>query len=232
MKLIVKKRKTGVFLTTIGFGTGNYKDDRMEMLSNKGNGNYFYIDNLSEANKVFVEEFAGTMFAIAKDVKVQIDFNDQYVKRYRLIGYENRMLSKNDFNDDKKDAGELGMGHTVTALYELEFYNAPTANDKNFSEIKLRYKKPDEEVSKLIKHPINHIYKSFEETNKDFKLSSSVAAFGMKLRNSKFIDGFSYNDIIALAKKSQKTGDKYRSELLSLIEKARILDPSFATTLK
>ena len=161
-RLIEEKRKDGVFLTVLGYGMGNYKDSKMETLADKGNGNYAYIDNITEARKVLVNEFGGTLFTIAKDVKLQIEFNPAKVKAYRLIGYENRMLKNEDFNNDKKDAGDLGSGHTVTALYEIipvgvesEFFKVddlkyqhttvdPKAqNSKELMTIKFRYKKPD-----------------------------------------------------------------------------------------
>ena len=172
-KLIEEERKTGVYLTVLGYGTGNYQDSKMQKLADKGNGNHAYIDNLNEARKVLVNEFGGTLFTIAKDVKLQIEFNPAKVQGYRLIGYENRMLNKEDFNNDKKDAGDLGSGHTVTALYEI----IPVGVKSNFIEkvdplkyqqqnekirsggdefmtIKFRYKKPDEDQSKLIEHPV------------------------------------------------------------------------------
>ena len=174
VRLIEKKRESGVFLTVLGFGMGNYKDNKMQQLANKGNGNHAYIDNISEAKKVLVNEFGGTLFTIAKDVKFQIEFNPTKVQGYRLIGYENRMLAKEDFNDDKKDAGELGSGHTVTALYEIipvgtkseylasvddlkyqtnKISKSAKQNDELLT-IKLRYKKPDGKKSQLIEKPL------------------------------------------------------------------------------
>jgi Ca-activated chloride channel family protein len=172
--LIEKERQSGVFLSVLGFGTGNYQDSKMQLLADKGNGNHNYIDNLSEAKKVFVNEFGGTLFTIAKDVKLQVEFNPEKIQGYRLIGYENRLLNKEDFNDDKKDAGELGSGHTVTALYEviptgikdtmlknvdaLRYQKTKPSAKNNFTDevmnIKLRYKKPDGDNSILIEHPL------------------------------------------------------------------------------
>ncbi len=176
VKLIEKERESGVFLTVLGFGMGNYKDSKMQQLADKGNGNHAYIDNMTEARKVLVSEFGGTLFTIAKDVKLQIEFNPAKVQAYRLIGYENRMLNKEDFNDDKKDAGELGSGHTVTALYEIipvgvksSFiatvddlkYQKPEADKKvtivpsnEIVNIKLRYKQPEGAKSQLIEKPV------------------------------------------------------------------------------
>ena len=173
-RMIEDERKSGVFLTVLGYGMGNYKDSKMQKLADKGNGNHAYIDGLNEAKKVLVNEFGGTLFTIAKDVKLQIEFNPAKVQGYRLIGYENRLLNKEDFNDDKKDAGELGSGHTVTALYEvipvgvkdsflkkvddLKYQKNKTALNKasdngEIMNIKLRYKQPDGDVSKLIAAP-------------------------------------------------------------------------------
>lgn len=235
-RLIEEKRKAGVFLTVLGFGMGNYKDSKMEILSDKGNGNYAYIDNITEAKKVLVNEFGGTLFTIAKDVKLQIEFNPSKVKAYRLIGYENRMLKNEDFNNDKKDAGELGSGHTVTALYEIipvgvdsEFdkidelkYQTtkvePSATkSKELMTVKFRYKKPDEEVSKLIVHPLVDNQVALNKTSDDFRWSASVAAFGMLLRESEYIKGFSYDQVVELAlgaKGEDKEG--YRIEFINM----------------
>ena len=217
-RLVEEKRKAGIFLTVLGFGMGNYKDSKMEILADKGNGNYAYIDNISESRKVLVNEFGGTLFTIAKDVKLQIEFNPAKVKAYRLIGYENRMLKSEDFNNDKKDAGELGSGHTVTALYEIipvgvesEFDKidelryqkteiAPAATrTKELMTIKLRYKKPDEDVSKLIVHPLLDNNTTLAKTSDNFRWSASVAAFGMLLRESEYVKDFTYDEVVQLA---------------------------------
>ena len=184
---------------------GNYKDGRMESISNAGNGNYYYIDNIKEANKVFGKEMRATLFPIAKDVKIQIEFNPSKVEAYRLIGYENRMLKKEDFNDDKKDAGELGAGHTVTALYEIipagvesEFlkntdglkYQKSQSTDQAISDelmtVKLRYKRPQEDVSQLLSTVIEDHPREIRDTSDNFRFSAAVAEFGMLLRDSEF----------------------------------------------
>ena len=235
-RLVEEKRKDGVFLTVLGFGMGNYKDSKMEVMADKGNGNYAYIDNITEAKKVLVNEFGGTLFTIAKDVKLQIEFNPAKVKAYRLIGYENRMLKNEDFNNDKKDAGELGSGHTVTALYEIipvgvesEFYKIdelkyqttkvdPSASkSKELMTVKFRYKKPDEDVSKLIVHPLVDSQVALNKTSDDFRWSASVAAFGMLLRESEYVKNFSYDQVVQLAQ-GAKGEDKegYRIEFINM----------------
>ncbi|HPH45887.1 MAG TPA: von Willebrand factor type A domain-containing protein [Chryseolinea sp.] len=242
-RLIEEKRKEGVFLTVLGFGMGNYKDSKMETLADKGNGNYAYIDGIGEARKVLVNEFGGTLFTIAKDVKLQIEFNPAKVKAYRLIGYENRMLKSEDFNNDKKDAGELGSGHTVTALYEI----IPVGVDSEFDKIdelkyqsnkvekvasktnelmtiKLRYKKPDEEVSKLIVHPLIDDNTALAKTSNNFRWSASVAAFGMLLRDSEYCKAYSYEKVAQLAQAS-KGEDKegYRIEFINMVKSMGLL---------
>ena len=237
-RLIEEKRKDGVFLTVLGYGMGNYKDSKMETLADKGNGNYAYIDNITEARKVLVNEFGGTLFTIAKDVKLQIEFNPAKVKAYRLIGYENRMLKNEDFNNDKKDAGDLGSGHTVTALYEIipvgvesEFFKVddlkyqhttmdPKAqNSKELMTIKFRYKKPDEDVSKLIVHPLIDSNIILSKTSDNFRWSASVAAFGMLLRDSEYIKNFNYDAVVQMAQNS-KGEDKegYRIEFINMVK--------------
>ncbi|SMO70792.1 Ca-activated chloride channel family protein [Chryseobacterium rhizoplanae] len=235
--LIEDKRKSGVFLTCLGFGMGNYKDNTLETLADKGNGNYAYIDNMQEANKFLGKEFAGSMYAIAKDVKIQIEFNPEYVKSYRLIGYENRKLKNEDFVNDKIDAGELGSGHTVTALYEVipadvqsDFVPKNTnlkytqnTSSKEFGDelatIKFRYKKPDgntsREISKIVKNDDSRI----SSASPDFKFASSVAWFGLVLRNSELITRKDLSDIEKLAKEGKnKDEEGYRSEFIRLIE--------------
>ena len=236
--LIEEKRKTGVFLTCLGFGMGNYKDNRLETLADKGNGNYAYIDNMQEANKFLGKEFAGSMYAIAKDVKIQVEFNPKYVKSYRLIGYENRKLQNEDFTDDKKDAGELGIGHTVTALYEIipvgvdsDFevkeiplkYSKPNENSQNFGDelatIKLRYKKPDEDKSVEIQQIVKNKAEQFPQASSDFKFATAVSWFGLVLRDSKYLSNKNLNEIISLAKQGiGKDEDGYRSEFIRLVE--------------
>jgi Ca-activated chloride channel family protein len=235
-KLITRKRNEGVFLTVLGYGMGNYKDSKMEILADKGNGNYAYIDNLSEARKTLVNEFGGTLFTIAKDVKLQLEFNPAKVQAYRLIGYENRMLKSEDFNNDKKDAGELGSGHTVTALYEIipvgvksEFFNIDDLKYQKTEErnsvsvsddlltLKLRYKKPDQNVSKLIIHTLKDDSGVLAQTSDNFRWSASVAAFGMLLRESDYTKNYSYEKVIKLAESSKGSDHEgYRSEFISM----------------
>jgi len=237
-RLIEEKRKDGVFLTVLGFGMGNYKDSKMEILSDKGNGNYAYIDNITEARKVLVNEFGGTLFTIAKDVKLQLEFNPAKVKAYRLIGYENRMLKSEDFNNDKKDAGELGSGHTVTALYEIipvgvesEFYkiddlkyqtaqvNKSANTSKELLTIKLRYKKPDEDVSKLIVHPLVDDNTPLAKTTDNFRWSASVASFGMLLRESEYVNHFTYDQVVQMAQGARgEDKEGYRIEFINMVK--------------
>ncbi|MEQ9468739.1 MAG: von Willebrand factor type A domain-containing protein [Ekhidna sp.] len=240
-RLIEEKRKEGVFLTVLGFGMGNYKDSKMETLADKGNGNYAYIDNMKEAKKVLVNEFGGTMFTIAKDVKIQVEFNPSVVQAYRLIGYENRMLNDEDFNDDKKDAGELGSGHTVTALYEIipvgvesEFVKdidplkyqsnnqQTTTSTDELLTVKFRYKEPDGDTSKLITQVVqNEIGKS--SANLDW--SMAVAGFGMLLRDSEFKGDLSYEDVLSLAKSAKgKDAFGYRAEFIELVDLASAMN--------
>ncbi len=242
-RLIEEKRKEGVFLTVLGYGMGNYKDSKMEILADKGNGNYAYIDNILEAKKVLVNEFGGTLFTIAKDVKLQVEFNPAKVKAYRLIGYENRMLKNEDFNNDKKDAGELGSGHTVTALYEIipvgvesEFFKidnlkyqstkivTQAANNNELLTIKFRYKKPDSEISKLLCQIVLDKKMQLEQTSDNFRWSASVAGFGMLLRESEYLNFFTIDKILALAE-SAKGMDKegYRSEFINNLKAQKVI---------
>lgn len=234
--LIEEKRKTGVFLTCLGFGMGNYKDSKLETLADKGNGNHAYIDTMQEAQKVLGTEFFGTLYTIAKDVKIQVEFNPAKVQAYRLIGYENRLLNDEDFKDDNKDAGELGSGHTVTALYEIIPVGVKSKYLKNIDNlkytkqtnikytdemltVKFRYKKPDGDVSKLIVKTVKDNNSSIESASKDLKFSAAVALFGMQLRNSEFIDNKNKNEVIALAE-AGKGNDKdgYRAEFIRLVK--------------
>jgi Ca-activated chloride channel family protein len=244
VRMIEDYRKKGIFLTILGFGMGNYKDGRMEQLADKGNGNYFYIDNLMEAKKVFINDMRGTLFTIAKDVKLQLEFNPAKVKAYRLIGYENRLLNKEDFADDTKDAGELGAGHTVTALYEIIPFGSdeevPGADElkyqankispkafknKEILTLKLRYKKPDEDKSKLIVHPLLDDNIVLAKTSDNFKFSAAVAAFGMLLRDSEFKGDVDYNPVLKLAREGKgKDYFGYRAEFIQLVEKCSLLD--------
>jgi Ca-activated chloride channel family protein len=241
-RLIEKERESGVFLTVLGFGMGNYKDSKMEVLADKGNGNYAYIDNLLEAKKVLVNEFGGTMFTIAKDVKIQVEFNPALVQEYRLIGYENRILQKEDFNNDKKDAGELGAGHTVTALYEiiptsvngspkvdpLKYQTNKSASKGGYKgellTVKLRYKKPDGQKSVLLSDVVKDNTRQLDNTSDNFRWSASVAEFGMLLRDSEFKGNSSYKQVIALAKEAQgKDKEGYRAEFIRMINAGEIL---------
>ena len=244
--LIEEKRKSGVFLTVLGFGMGNYKDSKMEVLANKGNGNYAYIDDINEARKVLINEFGATLFTVAKDVKLQIEFNPAKVQAYRLIGYENRLLNNEDFNDDQKDAGEMGAGHTVTALYEiipvgveskfvksidaLKYQNVPktTPSSNNTNEmltVKMRYKQPDGNKSKLLEQAVADKYQDkVIKTSDNFRFSASVAMFGMLLRQSEFAQESSFEQVIALAE-GAKGIDKegYRAEYVKLAKSAQLL---------
>ncbi|MCH7678370.1 VWA domain-containing protein [candidate division KSB1 bacterium] len=243
VRTIEEKRNDGIFLTICGFGMGNYKDGRMESISNAGNGNYFYIDNIMEANKVFVKEMRATLFTIAKDVKIQIEFNPAKVQAYRLIGYENRMLKSEDFNDDKKDAGELGAGHTVTALYEiipvgvksdfiksvdeLKYQKGQITNQAGSDElmtVKLRYKRPKEDTSQLLSIVIKDKATKLAKSSNNFKFSAAVAEFGMLLRDSEFKGQASYEHALKLAKEGKGEDlEGYRSEFVQLVKKAALL---------
>lgn len=236
VRTIEDKRKDGIFLTILGFGMGNYKDGRMEQLSNAGNGNYAYIDNILEAKKMFGTELWGTLYTIAKDVKIQVEFNPTKVKAYRLIGYENRVLNKEDFNNDKKDAGDIGCGHTVTALYEiipaeseeqiididpLEYTKPVLAKSNDLMTVKIRYKKPNEDTSLLISQKVDS--KKLVRSN-NIQFASSVAEFGMLLRDSEFKGTASFSQSIARAKKSSgKDEYGYRNDLIKMMEIAEML---------
>ena len=243
--LIEQKRKSGVFLSVLGFGTGNINDHLMETLANKGNGNYNYIDRLSEAQKVLVEQLHSTIYTIAKDVKIQIEFNPEYVSQYRLIGYENRVMAARDFNDDTKDAGEIGAGHTVTALYEIvpagvEFNNNGKVDDLKYQTVekkkpaiksgsndlltlKIRYKKPDEDksVKQTFTMLNSEMGKPFSEAKNNLLWATATAAFAQKLNGSNFLNELSWSEIESIAKKSKGTdNDGYRGEMIQLIKLA------------
>ncbi len=240
VKLIEKERESGVFLTVLGFGTGNYQDSKMQQLADKGNGNHAYIDQLSEAKKVLIREFGGTLFAIAKDVKIQIEFNPAKVAGYRLIGYENRLLAREDFDDDTKDAGELGAGHRVTALYEIVPAGQPlplgvkngemryqqtqltAAGSDELRTIKFRYKQPKVgAASQLIETTVAD--QLAHSTSENFLLASAVAEFGLLLRNSAYKGTASYEKCLTRAQKAAKTDPGgYRKELCDLIERAKL----------
>lgn len=242
-RLVSEEKKKGVYITVLGFGMGNYKDNKLEIIADKGNGNYAYIDNFQEARKVLISEFTGTLFTIAKDVKFQIEFNPEKVIAYRLIGYENRQLNSEDFNNDKKDAGEMGSGHKVTALYELVTSDSKTEipktdelkyqeNGKNIIKkyndelltIKVRYKDSDKEESKLISLPLKDNYIDFRESSVNLKLVAAIAQFGMLLRDSEYKGNSDIKNTIELAKSGKgKDENGYIAELIRLIETAQNL---------
>lgn len=241
VRLIEEKRKSGVFLTVLGFGRGNYRASTMSDLAEKGNGNHAYIDSILEAQKVLVSEMGGTLFTIAKDVKIQVEFNPAKVGQYRLIGYQSRILAARDFNDDKKDAGELGAGHSVTALYELippggeskgsvdalkYQKSAPKASDEWLT-VKLRYKKPDGDKSVLLTHPHSEDQGDWREASEDFRFSAGVAQFGMLLRKSKHLTGERdkqwANALKVIEGAKGKDDQGYRAELIDLVKRARSL---------
>jgi Ca-activated chloride channel family protein len=238
-RLVEENRERGVFITVLGFGMGNIKDDKMEIIADKGNGNYSYIDNLQEAERVLVKEFGGTLFTIAKDVKFQIEFNPLKVQSYRLIGYENRLLNNEDFNDDRKDAGEMGSGHHVTALYEL----IPAGSDEKvpsvdplkyqhtgnlgktdngyrheYLTIKIRYKKPDGITSMLFEKPVNDYMNDLEDASDNLRFAAAVSEFGMILRNSEFRGNSTLDKAIELAKSARGRDEEgYRAEFIRLM---------------
>ena len=250
-RMIESERDKGIFITVLGFGMGNYKDDKMEIIADKGNGNYAYIDNLQEAQKTLVSEFGGTLFTIAKDVKFQIEFNPQKIAAYRLIGYENRLLNNEDFNDDKKDAGEIGAGHTVTALYEivpvsandveeyvgkvdpLKYQVKKDTDHKTSGEwltLKLRYKKPDGNKSILIEKTLSGPVKEFEKASEDLRFAASVAGFGMLLRDSKQVGDLTIDDVKSMAIQSKGIDvEGYRGEMVRLIGLAKGLKKDIAS---
>jgi Ca-activated chloride channel family protein len=243
VRLIEEKREQGTFLTVLGFGTGNLQDSKMEKLADHGNGNFAYIDKLTEARKVLVEEIGGTLLAIAKDVKIQVEFNPTRIAAYRLIGYENRLLRNEDFDDDTKDAGELGAGHSVTALYEvipvgvdsqvevqgvdsLRYQSGRKTRAASGSDellyVKLRYKDPEGVASKLLAHPVAD---SDGRPSRDLRFVSAVAGFGMLLRDSEYCGDLTLADVIELAENS--TGEDrggYRAEFIRLVEAMKSME--------
>ncbi len=239
VNLIEQERNSGVFLSVMGFGTGNYQDAKMEKLADNGNGNYNYIDQLLEAKRVMVTEIGGTLNTIAKDVKIQVEFNPAKVKSYRLIGYENRKLAAEDFDDDKKDAGELGAGHSVTALYEIEptvgasatgslRYQqqtlSPQADSKELLTVKFRYKAPDGDASLLIEQQCSAQPKALAEASENFRFSAAVAAFALLLHDSEHKGGATYQMALALGKGAKgKDLDGFRAEFLKMVETAALM---------
>lgn len=234
-KLITEKKESGVFLSVLGFGTGNIKDNKMETLADRGNGNYAYIDSLSEAKKVLVEQMGATLVTVAKDVKLQVEFNPAYVKGYRLLGYENRMLQTEDFEDDKKDAGEIGAGHMVTALYEIipvdseqeipetELkYQAESGNvgveNGEWLNLKIRYKAPDSDESRLCSYPVTEdAY--MEQPGEDFYFAAGVAEFGLLVRDSEYKKDASFENVRELLKLVDTESDEYKDEFVYLVKK-------------
>ncbi|MCD4829920.1 MAG: VWA domain-containing protein [Candidatus Cloacimonetes bacterium] len=241
-RLIEERRGEGVFLTVLGFGMGNYQDSKLETLADQGNGNYGYIDDILEAKKMLVNEMGGTMYTIAKDVKVQVEFNPAHVKAYRLVGYENRLLAAQDFNDDTKDAGEMGSGHTVTALYELITADSdeavPGVDELRYQDIsprddagdemltvKFRYKDPDGDTSKLIVRHLEDRRVPLARASDNFRFSAAVAAFGMLLRDSEYTGDIGFDDVRQMARNARGDDPEgYRGEFLRLVEKAELLD--------
>lgn len=243
VNLIEKYRNEGVFLTVLGFGTGNFKDSKMEQLADKGNGNYAYIDGLLEAKKVLVTEMGATLLTIAKDVKIQVEFNPAKVQAYRLIGYENRLLRSQDFNDDRKDAGELGAGHSVTALYEVipvgvetdvslpdidnlryqqNTMESSAYNSNELMLVKLRYKQPQGTTSELIQQSVIDGGVALENASNDLKFAAAVAQYGMILRDSEFKGGASFQEVLKLANQSKGLDlEGYRGEFIRMVENSR-----------
>jgi len=245
-QLIEEKRKTGISLTTLGFGTGNYNDQLMEQLADAGNGNYAYIDGINEARKVLVDEMSSTLQTVAKDVKIQIEFNPSVVSEYRLVGYENRVLATADFNNDKVDAGEIGAGHTVTALYEITLANseggrsidplrygqslaaqqAPVSGADELAYLKLRYKEPDGNTSKLLEQPllVRDIAGNVAGTSATYRFAAAVAGFGQLLRDNQALGDFAYDDVLALASSAREDDAfGYRAEFINLVKTAQAL---------
>ena len=236
--LVAEKRKTGISLSTLGFGTGNYNDHLMEQIADTGNGNYAYIDTLNEAQKVLVDEMNSTLLTIARDVKIQLEFNPALVSEYRLVGYENRMLNREDFNNDKVDAGEIGAGHTVTALYEISLVagkgnridplryqheELPVARTDELAFLRIRYKEADSDTSKLLEWALdkNEIIADIEKTSADFRFASAVASFAQELRGGKHTGSFSFPRVYQLAKGALgEDSHGYRSEFIQLVKLA------------
>jgi Ca-activated chloride channel family protein len=239
--LIEDKARGGVFLSVLGVGMGNFKDATLETLADKGHGNYAYLDTLNEARKVLVEQMNGTLITVAKDVKVQVEFNPAVVDAYRLIGYENRALRIEDFNNDLKDAGDMGAGHTVTVLYEvvprgvsigapgvdpLKYQQpvaapAPNASNETLT-VKLRYKEPTASDSKLLSFPLVDREQTFARASVDFRFAAAVASFGMILRESPYKGTATFDSTLAIAEGSlgsDRSG--YRREFMQLIQRAR-----------
>ncbi|MFC3199345.1 YfbK domain-containing protein [Parapedobacter deserti] len=243
-QLIARERQSGVSLSVLGFGMGNLKDSKMELLADKGHGNFAYIDNITEARKAMVTEFGGTLFTVAKDVKVQVEFNPAKVQAYRLVGYENRLLEKEDFNNDGKLGGDMGVGHTVTALYEivpvgvkssfpgdvdpLKYQNVKARPAERSSDevatIKFRYKDPDGNKSRMQQVAEADRPQQLAAASADFRFASAVAELGMLLRNSEYKQQADYDRLIARARGAKGADDEgYRAEFIRLAESAKLL---------
>jgi Ca-activated chloride channel family protein len=238
---IERKRKSGIYLSILGFGMGNYNDELIQTLAQSGNGNACYIDNLNEARKALVDGATGLLFPIAKDVKIQVEFNPHTVSEYRLIGYETRLLNREEFNNDKVDAGEIGAGHTVTALYEITPTGsmaqlndslrygttpqpAPDDTDGEYGFVKIRYKLPNGDVSQLIETPVTKQVEtaSAQTTPREARFATAVAAFGQLLRGGRYTGAFTYDDVIALAKTAKGEDEfGYRTEFINLLRIAK-----------
>jgi Ca-activated chloride channel family protein len=244
-RLIEAKRQSGIFLTVLGFGEGNLKDSKMEKLADKGNGHYAYIDNLVEGRKVFVNEIGATLLTIAKDVKLQVEFNPARVASYRLVGYENRVMQDRDFDDDTKDAGEIGAGHSVTALYEIAlrggdnehahphkysglFVHDDAKKTDELLTVSFRYKRPEESESRLFEEPVRDQHTRFADASDNFRFSAAVAEFGMILRSSPQAGSASIEQVIRTAQSARGEDEHgYRAEFVSLAETARsLLEPA------
>jgi Ca-activated chloride channel family protein len=240
--MAAQQRASGIAITTLGFGTGNYNDKLMERLADAGNGNYAYVDSLQEARKVLVTELSATLLTIAKDVKIQVEFNPANVREYRLIGYENRKLQREDFSNDKVDAGDIGAGHRVTAIYEIVPVDArglveplrygtahkePAQRNDELAFVRLRYKLPDADASQLLAYPIvRSAIVANDKTSDDFRFAASVAAFGQLLRGGKYLGAYAHDDIVQLARGALSAdGEGHRREFVSLVKLADSLAP-------
>ena len=241
--LVETRRDSGIGLSTLGFGTGNYNDHLAEQLANKGNGTHAYIDTLNEANKVLVNQLSSTLLTIASDVKIQLEFNPAVVSEYRLVGYENRQLRREDFNNDKIDAGEIGAGHTVTALYEITLagsgseridplryggnHKAKRNHGNELALLRLRYKQPDSDTSQLIEAPVyrKSIKTDLEQTTERYRFAAAVAGFGQQLRGGEYLEGFNYDAVLQLARGSRGSdANGYRGEFIQLVQLAQSVD--------
>ena len=240
---IERKREAGIFLSILGVGQGNYNDQLMQALAQNGNGTAAYVDTLNEARKLLVDEASSTLFTIAKDVKIQVEFNPAQIAEYRLIGYETRALRREDFNNDKVDAGDIGSGHTVTAIYEITPVGAPTlvgdlryrpdaaanadVRDGELGFLKLRYKLPAEQASKLVSVPITPALETpIAAAPEDVRFSVSAAAFGQLLRGLPYIADYGYDDVLSLAQSARGEDPYgYRAEFINLVRLANSARP-------